>query len=319
MRRLPASLGVILLLDLAALLVFSIAVPVFLSAPNLQALALSALALLLLATGQTIVMISGGIDLSAPAVVGLASVAGALVMSEGPGVLSGAPLAGIGGIAAMLAVGGCTGVLNGLAIGVLRIPPFMATLTMATFAAGLAVWLARYGAGTETLYGLPPLVTTIGRTPVLMFGLTLLAVVLVHVVLEHTVLGRSIRAVGFSPATARVSGVRILDVVVRTYMLSGAMAALAALIITAQLESASPAHGRPLLLDVIGASVIGGTSLAGGVGTIAATALGVAFLALLSNGLSLLNLSDFVITIVKGLVILAAALVDGWRRRHAIA
>jgi ribose/xylose/arabinose/galactoside ABC-type transport system permease subunit len=318
-RRLPDGLGTILLLDLAALLLFSMTVPAFLSAANLQALALSALALLLLATGQTIVLISGGIDLSAPAVVGLASVAGALVMSEGHGLLSGAPLAGIAGIAAMLAVGSGAGVLNGLAIGMLRIPPFMATLTMATFAAGLAVWLARYGAGTETLYGLPRLVTTIGRTPLLMIGLTLLALALVHVVLEHTVLGRSIRAAGFSPATARVSGVRILDVIVRTYMLSGALAALAALIITAQLETASPAHGRPLLLDVIGASVIGGTSLAGGVGTIAATALGVAFLALLGNGLTLLNLSDFVITIVKGLVILAAALVDVWRRRHAIA
>lgn len=319
MRRRAGDLSTILLLDVAALVLFSLAVPAFLSTANLQALVLSALALLLLATGQTIVLITGGIDLSAPAVVGLASVAGALVMTEGPGVLSEGPLASVAGIAAMLAVGGGAGVLNGLAVGVLRIPPFMATLTMATFASGLAVWLARYGAGAETVYGLPPLVTTIGRTPLLMMLLTLLAVALVHVVVEHTALGRSIRAVGFNAATARVSGVRIVEVVVRAYMLSGALAALAALIITAQLETASPAHGRPLLLDVIGASVIGGTSLAGGVGTVAATALGVAFLALLSNGLTLLNTSDFAITIVKGLVILAAALVDGWHRQRALA
>lgn len=319
MRRRAGDLSTILLLDVAALVLFSLAVPAFLSTANLQALVLSALALLLLATGQTIVLITGGIDLSAPAVVGLASVAGALVMTKGPGVLSEGPLASVAGIAAMLAVGGGAGVLNGLAVGVLRIPPFMATLTMATFASGLAVWLARYGAGAETVYGLPPLVTTIGRTPLLMMLLTLLAVALVHVVVEHTALGRSIRAVGFNAATARVSGVRIVEVVVRAYMLSGALAALAALIITAQLETASPAHGRPLLLDVIGASVIGGTSLAGGVGTVAATALGVAFLALLSNGLTLLNTSDFAITIVKGLVILAAALVDGWHRQRALA
>jgi len=315
--RPPGGLGTILLLDLAALVLFSLLVPAFASAANLQALAISALALLLLATGQTVVLITGGIDLSAPAVVGLASVAGALVMIDGPGAVSQGPLAGLGGIAAMLAVGSGAGLLNGLAVGVLRIPPFMATLTMATFASGLAVWLARYAAGTETMYGLPRLVTTIGRTPWLMMVLVVLAVVLVHVVVEHTGLGRSIRAVGFNPATARVSGVRVADVIVRAYVLSGALAALAALIITAQLETASPAHGRPLLLDVIGASVIGGTSLAGGVGTVAATALGVAFLALLSNGLTLLNTSDFVITIVKGLVILAAALVDGWHRRRA--
>ena len=119
-----------------------------------------------------------------------------------------------------------------------------------------------------------------------------------------------LRAVGYNPLAARVSGVPVARVTVIAYVFSGISAALAAVLLTGSLETASPSHGRQLLLDVIGATVIGGTSLAGGRGSVWGTAVGVLFLAVLGNGLTLLNLSDFVITIVKGLLILVAAIAD---------
>jgi ribose/xylose/arabinose/galactoside ABC-type transport system permease subunit len=109
--------------------------------------------------------------------------------------------------------------------------------------------------------------------------------------------------------------VRVERILLAAFVLSGLFAGLAAVLLTARLETASPSHGRALLLDVIGATVIGGTSLTGGRGSIRGTALGVLFLAMVGNGLTLLNLSDFVITIVKGILILVAALGDAARRR----
>lgn len=319
MSRPGGALGTILLLDAAAFALFALVAPGFASVANLQAVALSALALVLLASGQTLVLITGGIDLAAPAIVGLASVTGALVMGGEHGLLAGHALAATAGVAAMLAAGAVAGAANGAAVGLLRMPPFMATLTMATFASGLAIWMARRGAGSETIYDLPRAVVAMGATPWLMIGVAAAAVTLAHVVLERTALGRSMRALGHNARTARVSGVPVARVTLQAYAASGLLAALASFLLTAQLETASPAHGRQLLLDVIGASVIGGTSLAGGIGTIASTTLGVVFLALVGNGLTLLNLSDFTITIVKGLVILGAALLDVWRRRGATA
>ena len=164
MSRPGGALGTILLLDAAAFALFAVVAPGFASVANLQAVALSALALVLLASGQTLVLITGGIDLAAPAIVGLASVTGALVMGGEHGLLAGHALAATAGVAAMLGAGAVAGAANGAAVGLLRMPPNMATLTMATFASGLAVWMARRGAGSETIYDLPRAVVAMGAT-----------------------------------------------------------------------------------------------------------------------------------------------------------
>jgi ribose/xylose/arabinose/galactoside ABC-type transport system permease subunit len=126
-------------------------------------------------------------------------------------------------------------------------------------------------------------------------------------------LGRWLYAVGYNPRTSLISGVPVGRVTAGAYVLSGLFAATASILLTARLETGSPNHGKALLLDVIGAAVIGGTSLFGGKGKVPWTVFGVLFLALLGNGLNLLNLSDFLITIIKGTVILIAALLDVWR------
>ncbi len=296
-----------------AFLVFAASAPGFASAGNLSNIVLSALPLLLLATGQTLVLITGGIDLSLPAVVGLSSVAGGLLMSADQGVLGGAAWATPVGLAAMVATGALVGLGNGICIAGLRMPAFMVTLTAMMFYGGFALWLAQRAAGTETLYQLPAAFIAIGTHPWMAVGVATAAAVAAHGLLEKTLLGRWLFAAGQNPRAALLSGVPVGRVTVAAYVLSGMFAALAAVLLTARLETASPNHGKAMLLDVIGASVIGGASLFGGKGKIAWTAGGVLFLALLGNGLNHLNFSEFEISIVKGLVILAAALLDVWR------
>jgi ribose/xylose/arabinose/galactoside ABC-type transport system permease subunit len=279
----------VLILCACAVIAFSAAIPGFASSANLAGIMISSLPLLLLATGQTFVLVSGGIDLSTTAIVGLVSVAGGLVM---------------------IGTGALAGLVNGACVGVLRMPAFMVTLTLGMFAGGLAVLLVRLAANTETMFNLPRGFVNIGGTPLAAAIVACGAAVFAQGLLGSTRYGRMLQAVGYSPRAARASGVPVARVTAGAYVTGGIFAALAAILLTGSLETASPTLGRPLLLDVIGATVIGGTSLSGGRGHVWGTALGVVFLALLVNALTLLNLSDFVITIVKGLVILMAAIMD---------
>ena len=315
LRHLAGADAFILVLDGLVFAAFSILAPGFASIANIENVLVSALPLLLLATGQTLVLVTGGIDLSAPSIVGLASVVGAIIMSSHAGWLGGHPLAAPIGLASMLVVGAAAGLVNGVSVAWFRMPPFMVTLASMTFCGGLAVWLARTFAQSDSIDGLPAIVLAFGRGVSAAVLLALAAVAAAGVLLERTLLGRWMRAVGYNARTARVCGVPVKTVIISAFMLGGVFAALAGVLLTARLETGSPLHGRPLLLDVIGAAVIGGASLFGGRGTVVWTMCGVMFLALVSNGLMLLNLSDFAVTIVKGAVILAAALLDVWRTR----
>ncbi len=300
----------ILLVCAAAIMAFALTIPEFASAANVSAILISSVPLLLLATGQTFVLISGGIDLSAPSIVGLVSVAGGLAMSADAGRIANEATAPLAGAAVMLGTGVLVGLVNGTCVGVLRMPAFMVTLTIGMFTGGLAVLLVRLAANTETIFNLPRAFVGIGGTPIVA-GLVACGFVLAaQGLLERTRYGRMLRAVGYNPRAATVSGVPIATVTTGAYVTSGLFAAVAGLLLTGSLETASPTHGRTLLLDVVGATVIGGTSLSGGRGHVWGTVLGVLFLAILGNGLTLLNLSEFVITIVKGIVILVAAIAD---------
>ncbi|MPY89642.1 MAG: hypothetical protein GEU99_17180 [Luteitalea sp.] len=313
-RTLADGSAFMLAVNVAAFAAFAIALPDFRSPANLATVLVSSLPLLLLATGQTFVLVSAGIDLSSPALVGLVSVCGGLVMSADVGWLANHPAAVPVGLLAMLATGTAAGAANGFCVARLQMPPFMVTLTTAMFAGGLAVWLVHAVAQTETLFNLPEVFLALGRHGWVDGPLAVGAAFVAHVILARSLVGRWLHALGYNARAAYLSGVPTSRVIVCAYALSGLFAALAAVLLTARLETASPSHGRPLLLDVIGAAVIGGTSLAGGRGSVLWTAWGVLFLAMLGNGLTLLNLSDFVITIIKGLVILTAALLDQWRR-----
>ena len=292
--------------------------PGFVSPGNLANILIACLPLLVLATGQTLVLITGGIDLSVAAIIGLSSIVGALVMGGDAGWLRGSPAAMPVAIAAMLGTGALVGFFNGACIAWLRMPAFMVTLTTTMFFSGLAVWLAKKVVNAESIYNLPPAFLALGNQPWLAALLVMLATLFAHLLLARTLLGRWLYTVGHNPRTSLISGVPVGGVTVSAYVLSGMFAAVAAILLTARLETGSPNHGKALLLDVIGAAVIGGTSLFGGKGKVLWTVYGVLFLSLLGNGLNQLNLTDFLITIIKGAVILVAALLDLWRTKLVV-
>jgi ribose/xylose/arabinose/galactoside ABC-type transport system permease subunit len=314
-NQLVASEFFVLFLCAFAFAAFAPFTPGFATPDNVWNILVSCLPLLVLATGQTLVLITAGIDLSVSAVVGLASVVGALVMGGEAGWLRGNPAAMPVAVAAMLGTGALVGFFNGACIAWLRMPAFMVTLTSMMFFSGLAVWLAMKVGNSESIYNLPAAFLAFGHQTWLAVALAALASLLAHLLLTRTLLGRWLYAVGQNPRTSLVSGVPVDGVTISAYVLSGLFAALASVLLTARLETGSPNHGKAMLLDVIGAAVIGGTSLFGGKGKVLWTVYGVLFLALLGNGLNLLNVSDFLITIIKGAVILVAALLDGWRAK----
>jgi ribose/xylose/arabinose/galactoside ABC-type transport system permease subunit len=305
-------------LCVALIAVLAPVVPGFASAANLRNVFSSLLPLLAVAVGQTIVLITGGIDLSVTAVVALASVLGARVMTADGGLLAGSALAVPAAVAVMLATGLAVGAVNGLAVSRLRMPPFLATLAVMTFASGFAIWLT----ASQGISGLPKGFRLLGAgslgelAPVpaalLVVGPLALGV---HVLLTRAVLGRWLFAVGGNARTARVSGVPVERVVLFAYVACAVCAAVASVLYTARLETGSPVLGQRILLDVIGAVVIGGTSLFGGRGSVLGTVYGALFITLLDNGLNLMGLSSFTVLMVKGSVILAAALVDATRER----
>lgn len=271
------------------------------------------LPLLVVALGQTFVLIARGIDLSVTATIGLASVAGAFVMNSETGWLRGSVLAVPAGIAAMLAVGALLGLANGAAITQLRMAPFIVTLTTMMFVSGLAIWLTE----SKNIFGLPGTFNAIGAHTLPALAVTLAVAVLAHLALSRTLFGRWLYAVGHNERAAHVSGVPVARVTLGAYVVCGLCAAVGAILYTGRLETGSPTIGQRILLDVIGATVIGGTSLYGGKGKVLWTVFGVLFLTLIDNTLNLQNLSHFTIMMVKGAVILLAAALDAARHNLA--
>lgn len=272
---------------------------------NLANVLSNALPLLAVAIGQTVVLVTGGIDLSVTSVIALASITGASALTGGAPV----PV----GIAAMIGVGALVGLINGAAITRLAMPPFMVTLTMMMFVGGFAVFATK----SKSIYGLPEGFNALGQQAVWALLIVGTLAVLTHLALRRTVAGRWLYAVGMSARAARVSGVPVERTVLLAYVFSGACAAVAAVLYTARLETGSPVLGQRIFLDVIGAAVIGGTSLFGGRGTVLGTVFGVLFITIIDNSFNLLGLSSFVVLIAKGAVILLAAVLDAARHRLA--
>jgi ribose/xylose/arabinose/galactoside ABC-type transport system permease subunit len=333
LRRILMSEYLILYLCLLLFAALYFVIPVIATPYNLSNLFSNIWPLFAVAIGQTFVLILAGIDLSQGAVISLTSVIGAafiatavdpVIFAKSPlwGVLlfdNGALLAGspIGipvAILAMMVVGLLVGLFNGLAVAFARIPPFMVTLVASMFCGAFAIFLVK----SENIINLPPEFTGIGDDAGFFSAAMIIAVTLAIVaqlVLSRTVFGRWLYAIGTNPRAAVVSGVPARRVIVMTYMFSGFCAAIASVIYSSRMGMGRPTLGDPLLLDIIGGAVIGGTSLAGGKGKIIWTFFGVVFLSLLGNALSLLNVPFFYIEIVKGSIILFAALIDVLRRR----
>lgn len=319
----------VLYLSLFYFLILWPIIPDIATGDNLANLISNAGPLLAVAIGQTFVLIVAGIDLSQTSIMGLTSIMGAMVMTSklnpdrfanSPlwniaifphgGLLSGSPLAVPVAIFVMLLIGSLVGLINGTAVTRFRMPPFMVTLVTQTFFSALAIWLTK----SENIILLPAGFTNIGDGSI--FGLQYVLLVAVaiagmaHLLLSRTVFGRWLYAIGTNLRTSVISGVPTSRAITLAYTMSGLCAAIGSVLYSARLESGNPSLGQNILLDVIGATVIGGTSLFGGKGKVAWTIFGVLFFILLDNSLDLLSLSDYTVTMVKGAVILVAALLN---------
>jgi ribose transport system permease protein len=296
---------------LALGIVLWILTPHFLTVANLLNVLEQSAINAIVAVGMTFVIVAGGIDLSVGSVLALSGVVLASAL-HGRAPLPAALLLA-------LTVGAACGLVNGLLVTRGKLPPFIATLGMMSVARGLALMWAEGRPISGFDEGFRMVAT--GRLlavpgPVL---LTVLVYALAHVLLAHSVFGRSVYAIGGNEEATRLSGVRVGLHKTGAYVVAGLTSALAGIVLTARLNSAQPTAGIMYELDAIAATVIGGTSLLGGEGTLVGALIGALIMGVLRNGLNLLNVSSFVQQLVIGVVIIGAVLVDTAvkRRRRA--
>jgi len=288
--------------------VLSLLSPYFFTIGNISDITLQTAVIGIIAAGQTLVILSGGIDLSVGSVFACSAVAGGLVFqTTGSLVLT---------LLCTVLMGGLLGLLNGFFVNQLRVPPFIATLGMLGIARGLALILSR----GIPIFGLPPGYIWIGQgtlfNTIPVPTIILLAVyALVFFVARYTRFGRFTYAIGSNAEAAQLSGINLRLVLLGTYAGCSFLCGVAAIIEAARLGTIQPAGGNGYELLAIGAVVIGGTSLFGGEGNVVATLIGALIETSIRNGLNLLGVNAFWQYVVNGGVIIAAVAVDQWKRR----
>ena len=276
--------------------------PYFLTVSNLLNVAQQTSINAIIAVGMTYVILSAGIDLSVGSILAFAGVVMASALVAGAPT----PLA----IAAGLATGTACGLLNGVLISYGRLPPFISTLGMMSLARGAALVYT----GGRPISGFSESFRSFATGEVFRVPLPIVVMVAVylvaHLALTRTRFGRYVYAIGGNEEAAQLSGVNVRFHKTMVYGFCGLTSGLAAVVLTARLNSAQPIAGIMYELDAIAATVIGGTSLTGGEGTLGGTLIGALIMGVLRNGLNLLGVSSFVQQIVIGSVIIAAVLVD---------
>ncbi len=282
----------------------------FFTVQNFSIIAQQASINIVLAAGMTFVILTGGIDLSVGSILAAAAVVALIV--------SGIPDIGMLGIAAALLTGLVFGLINGGLIAFLKLPPFIVTLGALTAVRGVA----RLIGDDKTVFNPELPFAFIGNDSIL--GVPWLVVIATAVIigswfiLRRTVLGLHIYSVGSNPEAARLSGIKVWKVLLTVYALSGLLAGLGAVMTSSRLMAANGLQlGQSYELDAIAAVILGGTSFVGGVGTIVGTLIGALIIAVLTNGLVLVGVSDIWQYIIKGLVIIGAVALDRYRQAGA--
>jgi ribose transport system permease protein len=308
-RELMRTVGMLPVLVLL-LVGFALASENFLTMQNLSIITQQASVNVVLAAGMTFVILTAGIDLSVGAILAASAVV-ALQASMSPQF-------GMFGIAAGIGFGLLLGLVNGGLIAFMRLPPFIVTLGALTAMRGLARLLA----DDKTVFNPDLPFAFIGNDSIL--GVPWLVVIAVAVValswfiLRRTVMGVQIYSVGGNPEAARLSGIKVWKVLLFVYAMSGALAGLGAVMSASRLFAANGLQlGQSYELDAIAAVILGGTSFTGGVGTIGGTLIGALIIAVLTNGLVLLGVSDIWQYIIKGIVIIGAVALDRYRQSGA--
>lgn len=292
----------------AVLVLMAIQAPSFYRFNNLTNVLVQSSTLGLLAIGMCFVMVGGGIDLSMPAVLAFSGILGVIVMRDTGSLALGVPAA--------ILCGAAIGLFNGVAVSFMRMAPFVVTLATMTVVGGASVWLT----GSQSVTGYPFVLEDIVLTKVGGFPLSVwlfgIATAAAAVVMNRSAYGRYVRAVGLAPKAACLARIDVGRVVCTTYVLSGAVAAVTAILLVAKLGSASANLGSDsLLLDIISACVIARVSIYGGVGNPLAVAFGAVLITLVGNCMNQLGVSYYASLVVKGAIIILFVFLDRLVRR----
>jgi ribose/xylose/arabinose/galactoside ABC-type transport system permease subunit len=297
--------GVVILL----VIYLSIASPYFMTAGNLTVVGRQIGLALIISVGMTFVILIGGIDLSVGSTVALVSVLTGEFM-----ITIGMPPA----LAVLFALigGAVVGLVNGIINAYVGIPSFVVTLGMLAVARGLSLGIT----GGSTISGFPEGFLYLGQgeflgIPIPVWVAAIIAIA-AHIVLTRTTFGRHVYFVGSNEEAAKLSGIRVRRVKIAVFMISASLAAVSGILETARLSVGQPAAGNGYELLAIGAAVIGGASLFGGVGGILGTALGTSLLLLIQNALILLGISAYWQQVFSGVIIVAAVALNMWRRKR---
>ncbi len=291
------GLRVVLLAGMLVLI--EIYAPRFFRYQNVVNILLQVSLLGLMTIGMAVVMIAGGIDLSLPANMAIGAVLGATYMQSGGNWIVGCLI--------MVAVSLFVGLVNGIAVSRLKMIPFVVTLAMMTILSGAAVWLTN----SLSISKIPnSFVSLFEAAPIFGIPVSILIGVVVSiaatVLMRSTMFGRWAYAVGLNARAARVAGVPVERVILVSYVISGLMAGLTSILLTARLGSASANMGNDgMVLDIVSACVVGGVSISGGSGRVLGAVFGALLITVLSNAMNLIGVSYYLSLIIKGAVIIA--------------
>jgi erythritol transport system permease protein len=315
--------GRTLIVLILLIIVFSLISSDYLTQSNLLSMTKHVSVNAILAIGVTFVILTGGIDLSVGSIAGFASMVAGFLLYKGVPFFGGTVwFSTIAVIVLSIGVGAGVGAINGLVITRFRVAPFIATLGMLYIARGFAQIISNGGtfpdlAGTEargnTGFHVLGVDSWLG-IPVSVWIMIVVAAVAI-VVTTRTPFGRRVYAVGGNDRAAVLSGIRVTRITITVYVISGACAALAGLLLTSELGAAYPDTASTYELNAIAAAVLGGTALAGGRGTIVGTIMGAFVIGFLSDGLVLIGVSTFWQSVVKGAVIIFAVITEQAQQR----
>lgn len=305
-NRVRMAEGNLLVIVIVLMVLLSFASKNFFTANNLRNLVRQTSVNGIIALGMTFVIISGGIDLSVGAVVGVASI-----------VVSKLLVANVGIPAALLiSIVVCVflGIINGFIIHYGKVPPFIATLGMMQAARGIVMLLSN----ARMIAGLPKGFTGFAQRVILglpsLFFVWLLVIAVTYILTAKTVFGRNIFAYGSNIEAARLSGINTAWVTVSVYAMSGLLSGIAGVLMTSRLGNGIPTAGQGYEMDAIASAVVGGASLSGGSGTIFGTVLGALLISLIQNGGNLLGINAFILQIIVGILIVASVWIDQKRK-----
>lgn len=288
-------------------IVLTVASDKFLTVTNLMTIIKQISIQSIVAIGMTMIIISGNIDLSVGSLVALCSVSGAMIMNKG--------LPMIAAVIASVIIGGFVGFITGGVTAKLKLHSFLVTLSLMTALRGLAQTMTngRPVAGLPSEFG-KIASASIGPVPLLVIYMIVLYAIFMYM-MKYTAFGRSIYAVGSNQESARLSGINIEMVKTMVFVISGALCGIAGVLLTAKVRSGDPTCANAWEMDTIAGAIIGGTDMNGGEGKLGGTIIGLLFVGILANGMVLLGVSAYMQSVIKGLVIFMAVIINSIQKR----